>query len=300
MTNPAAPRPLTQLMRAALVSRFNVKPNTAHAMADRGLAVLGLGGRFGYEIKLTEAGEAERAALLAPLRPGARVRNTITGLIGTLIEVQPQGEHYDIAMLLWDDEGRERTAGSPAYLEVDEDEAPEVASLARAKEYLAGGTTLDEYMPAQTFEGDIDASAMTEDEIAELDGATVQLHCGYRWVAEIGLCPRCGLGAAAHDPDAPSEVDGLSASALHSKITIPKIHTNVLAQASAGAALLGPLKDATIAIERAMSELLSICPAPLLSPALAEARRRSRETTMGPIDAVRSVRDDIREGRWTA
>lgn len=28
--------------------------------------------------------------------------------------------------------------------------------------------------------------------------------CGYRWVAEIGPCVRCGLGAAEHDPAWPS------------------------------------------------------------------------------------------------
>ena len=119
-------RPLTPLMRAALVDRNWVKYPQAKGLADRGLASYRpwsehIKGR--YTVTLTNAGEAAREAILAPLVPDARVRNTLTGLVGRVVRVE-RSENFDVVVLLWDGSENE-TCGSAAYLEIIDEPLPE-------------------------------------------------------------------------------------------------------------------------------------------------------------------------------
>lgn len=118
-------RPLTQMMRAALVDRGWVKYPQMHGLEVHGLAVRTHLHFGSYAIKLTEAGEVLREEILAPLTPDVRVRNTITGLVGTVIRVE-RSERSDTVVLIWDGSEHE-TCGSPVYLEVIDDRQPEHA-----------------------------------------------------------------------------------------------------------------------------------------------------------------------------
>jgi hypothetical protein len=160
-------------MRSALVDRYRVKDPTLAALVRRGLAVAHdpVGhGDGGCPITLTEAGRAARDAILAPFAPGVRVRNTLSGLVGTVVLAE-RGERCDVVTLRWDDWGSD-TSGSPAYLEVLEPDT--------AKAYLAGDVPLEEYLPDAPSAGDEDGTTEISRamhsvgiEGASVDGAAV-------------------------------------------------------------------------------------------------------------------------------
>lgn len=108
---------LSKDMRAGLTDRYRVPTRTAHALERRGLVEVGpklwIGG---HRVTLTPAGERARDALLTELVPGIRVRNTMTGLVGTLVRLD-HGDDHDMVVLRWDGWDAD-TAGSPVYLEV--------------------------------------------------------------------------------------------------------------------------------------------------------------------------------------
>lgn len=113
---------LSKAMRAGLTDRYRVPARTAHALERRGLVEVDpklrplpawLGG---HRVTLTPAGERARDALLTELVPGARVRNTMTGFVGTLVRLD-HGDDHDMVVLRWDGWTAD-TGGSPVYLEV--------------------------------------------------------------------------------------------------------------------------------------------------------------------------------------
>lgn len=75
-----------------------------------------------------------------------------------------------------------------------------------AEEFLSGAATLDEYMPGTTRQQQHDAGNHETCLRGECDELRPDRPCGFRWVAEIEPCPRCGLSAASHDQDWPSAV----------------------------------------------------------------------------------------------
>jgi hypothetical protein len=116
-------------MRAALVDRAVVKYPQARGLEARGLATAAANNDMvgGWHVTLTDTGEAARAAILAPLVPGVRVRHTLHGKVGRVVRVESTYD-YDVVTLVWDGSEVE-TCGTPAYLMVEPPKAesdPEV------------------------------------------------------------------------------------------------------------------------------------------------------------------------------
>ncbi len=121
-----APKPLTQAMRDALVSRTRVKFSTAQALARRGLAIptkqAGILG--GYDLVLTPAGQDARDAELDRFKPGMLVRNTLNGTVFRVVRVD-RNAWYDCLILVRPGMAyADETAGTPTYNEpVDDPQA---------------------------------------------------------------------------------------------------------------------------------------------------------------------------------
>lgn len=147
---------LSPTMRAGLVDRYRVPAETARALFRRGLVTTGRKWAVGgFEVKLTEGGERARDAVLAPFTPGTRVRNIRTALVGRVVRLE-RGERSDVAVLRWDT-WRTDTAGSPAYLEVIEDSAPETGTVV---DVLPDGSTVVRPIEDPASEGTCGHSAV--------------------------------------------------------------------------------------------------------------------------------------------